>query len=389
MSEDLTQKLGDIAAAAGIRRVHFLAWRDLDDVEAGGSEIHAAAIAKLWAAAGIEVTMRTSYAFGEAVDVERDGYRVIRKAGRYLVFPRSIIAELAGWHGPRPDAVVEYWNGVPFLSPVWHRGPRLVFIHHLHRDMWRMVLPASERLARLGDVLERRIAPPFYRSSPIVTLCESSRQELIAHQGFQPNQVIAVPPGIDQRFSPGGRSSRHPLVVAVGRLMPPKRFDAVIRAAARARSEAVPDLELVIAGEGRERKALESLVAELGAEDWIQLPGRIDDAEIIELYRRAWVVTSASMAEGWGMTLTEAAACGTPVVASDIPGHRDSVAVGASGLLAADDGELSDHLVAVLTDRALRQRLQHGALAHAATLTWDATAIAALRVLADDATRRR
>lgn len=389
MSEDLSQKIGDIAASAGIRRVHFLAWRDLDDVEAGGSEIHAAAIAKLWAAAGIEVTMRTSYAFGEAVDVERDGYRVIRKAGRYLVFPKAIVGELAGWHGPRPDAVVESWNGVPFLTPLWFRGPRLVFLHHLHRDMWKMVLPGSDRLARVGDLLERRIAPPFYRSSPIVTLCESSRQELISHQGFRPNQVTPIAPGIDPRFSPGGRRSTKPLVVAVGRLMPPKRFDAVIRAAAACRNSAVPDLQLVIAGEGRERRALQSLVAELGAEDWVQLPGRIDDAEIIDLYRRAWLVASASMAEGWGMTLTEAASCGTPAVASDIAGHRDSVLAGTSGLLAADDRHLAELMTEVLTDRSLRAQLQQGALDHAATLTWEATALAALRVLAADAARRR
>lgn len=388
MTDDVTDKLGNIAAEAGLRRINVLAWRDLEDVEAGGSEVHAAEILRRWAASGIDVTMRTSYAFGEPIDVRRDGYRVIRKAGRYLLFPRAMIAEMAGWHGGRPDAIVEYWNGVPFLSPVWYRGPRMVFIHHLHREMWRMVLPSSERLARFGDVLERRMAPPFYRSSPIVTLCESSRQELIAHQGFRPNQVQVVQPGIDPRFSPGGARSETPLIVAVGRLMPPKRLDAVIAAAAVVR-QTVPNLELVVAGEGRERRALESLVEDLGAQAWVTLPGRVDDATILDLYRRAWVVASASLAEGWGMTLTEAAACGTPSVASDIAGHRDSIVHDESGLLAANDAEFADLLTKVLTNRPLRERLQQGALAHAATLTWDATAISSLRVLADDVARRR
>ena len=54
-------KIGDLAAEAGMRRIHVLAWRDLDDVEAGGSEIHADRVARLWAEAGIEVTMRTSF----------------------------------------------------------------------------------------------------------------------------------------------------------------------------------------------------------------------------------------------------------------------------------------------------------------------------------------
>src|SRR5690606_31713085 len=119
-----TAKLGDIAAAAGIERVHVLAWRDLEDPEAGGSELHIHEVARRWAAAGLRVTMRTSHAPGRAEDTVRDGYRVIRRAGRYLIFPRAALSELAGRHGPA-DALVEIWNGVPFLSPLWHRGPRL------------------------------------------------------------------------------------------------------------------------------------------------------------------------------------------------------------------------------------------------------------------------
>ena len=92
-------KLGDIAAEAGLHRVSMLAWRDLDDPEAGGSEIHASRVAELWGRAGIEVTMRTSYAPGTAQVSWRDGYRIIRKAGRYMVFPRAAFSEMMGWHG--------------------------------------------------------------------------------------------------------------------------------------------------------------------------------------------------------------------------------------------------------------------------------------------------
>jgi hypothetical protein len=110
-------KLGDIAGEAGLERVSILAWRDLDDPEAGGSEVHAANIASLWAEAGIEVTMRTSYAANYPMVSWRDGYRVIRKAGRYLVFPRAAFSEMMGWHGGR-DGLVEIWNGMPFFSPL-------------------------------------------------------------------------------------------------------------------------------------------------------------------------------------------------------------------------------------------------------------------------------
>jgi glycosyltransferase involved in cell wall biosynthesis len=386
-SPDSLTKLGDLAASAELRRVHVLAWRDLDDIEAGGSEVHAAEVVRRWAAAGLDVTMRTSYAFGHPKSVQRDGYRVVRRAGRYAVFPRAVAAELVGRTGPR-DGLVEIWNGVPWLSPVWARGPRVVFLHHLHRKMWSMVLPENPALARAGELVERRIAPPLYRNTTIVTLSESSRNELIREQGFRPDRVRIVPPGIDARFGPGGEKSATPLVVAVSRLMAPKRFDLVIRAAVEAR-RSCPDLALVIVGKGEEHERIESLVRTLDAEEWITLAGYLDDTELVALYQRAWVLTSGSIAEGWGMTITEAAACGTPAVVTDIAGHRDAVHAGRSGLLAADGRELASQLVAVLTDGGLRARLSRGALDRAAELTWDATAVGTLAALADDARRRR
>src|SRR5580704_5639956 len=169
---DELEVLASIAADAGLRRIHFVAWRDLDDPEAGGSELHAHKVASLWAAAGLDVSFRTSAVHGASDTLTRDGYRVLRRAGRYGVFPG------AAWEGMRMgyrpgDALVEIWNGMPFLSPLWYGGPRLVFLHHVHAEMWGMVLPPT--LARLGDTMERRIAPRFYRGSRIVTLSESSR----------------------------------------------------------------------------------------------------------------------------------------------------------------------------------------------------------------------
>lgn len=378
-------RIARLAAQAHIERVHILAWRDLADIEAGGSELHAAEVARRWAAAGIDVTMRTSYAQGSPPTAIRDGYRVIRRRGRYMIFPAAVIAELRGLHGPR-DALVEIWNGVPFLSPMWARGPRICLIHHVHRNMWRLVL--EERLARLGETLELRVLPPIYRRTPIVTLSESSRRELIEQMHFRPERVHVVPPGIDPRFSPGGEKSPTPLVVSVGRLMPSKGFDTLIRTCAVVR-EQVPDLELVIVGDGYERDNLEHLISGLDATGWVHLVGRRSDDELIELYRRAWAVASASIAEGWGMTLTEAAACGTPAVATRIAGHLDSVAENQSGLLADSERDFAAKLTNLLTDHDLRARLSEGARKHADRFTWDATALGVFTPLAEEAIRRR
>ena len=385
MESDLAERI----AASGLRRVHLLAWRDLEDVEAGGSEVHAHEIAKRWADAGLEVTMRTSYAQGRAPKVRRDGYEVVRKAGRYLVFPRAVLSAVTGRSGPF-DAVVEIWNGVPFFSPLWVGAkPSIVFLHHVHAEMWRMVMPENPGLARGGELLESRFAPPFYRRSRIVTLSESSKRELVHDLGFRDEQVTVVTPGVHPRFTPGGQRADHPLVCAVGRLVPVKRYDRLIEAMARVHDRH-PAAELVIVGEGYERPALEELVQRLGAGSWVSMPGRLDDDEVIDLYRRSWLVASSSAREGWGMTVTEAGACGTPAVATRIAGHEDAVVDGETGLLADphDVDDLAAKIDLVLGDEVLRKTLAEGALDRAAELTWDATARRTFEVLAAEADRR-
>jgi glycosyltransferase involved in cell wall biosynthesis len=377
-------KLGDIAASAGLQRIHMIAWRDLDDVEAGGSEVHAATIAKLWSEAGIEVMMRTSWAQGHPNKARRDGYEVVRKGGRYQVFPRTAVSEIRHANGRR-DGLVEIWNGMPFFSPLWATGPRVVLMHHVHADMWRMVLPP--RLATMGDTLERRVAPWLYHWSRMITLSPSSRQEML-EIGFPPENVEVVPPGIDPRYSPGGERTPTPSVMAAGRLVPVKQYDRLIRAVVEAR-RSVPDLTLTIVGTGPLRTDLDELVASLDAGDAIRFAGYVSDDELLDLYRQSWMVASASAREGWGMTLTEAAACGTPAVANRIAGHADAVVDGVSGLLVDDERGLTEGLVAVATDDGLRKRLQAGALEHATRFTWEATATSILRALAEEAHRWR
>ena len=385
-ADDVVAKLGDIAARAGLRRVSVLAWRDLDDPEAGGSEVHASKVAALWGQAGIEVTMRTSHAPGYPTVSWRDGYRVIRKGGRYMVFPRAAFSEMMGWHGAS-DALVEIWNGMPFFSPVWARRPRVVWLHHVHDTMWEMTLPP--RLARIGRNVEYHVAPPLYRRTQIITLSESSKRDLQSKLHFKAKRIHVVPPGIEPRFSPGAvGKSPTPLVVAVGRLVAVKRFDVLVDALL-AIKDRHPALRAIIVGDGYERERLEAQIRQHDAASWIALPGRVDDATLVEAYRRAWVVASASAHEGWGMTMTEAAACGTPSVATRIAGHEDAVADGISGLLADDPAGIAAALDRVISDDGLRARLSAGALDHAAAYTWGATACGTLEVLAAETIRRR
>lgn len=386
-SESTTSRIAELAEESGLERVHMLAWRDLDDDEAGGSEVHAHSIASIWTQSGLRVTMRTSHAAGRPPVAVRTGYAVSRRGSRYSVFPRAAASEVLGRMGPC-DGLVEIWNGVPFLSPLWWRGPSVVWLHHVHGVMWTQTMGA---VGRAGILLEERLAPPFYRRRPIVTLSPSSKDELVGDLGFREDAVTVIPPGTNPFFTPGGERSATPLLVAVGRLTPVKDFPRLVRVAARARElagDGPGGLELVVVGEGYSRPEIEAEVDRVGGRGWVHLPGRVSDDELLDLYRRAWLATSASTREGWGMTLTEAAACGTPAVASDIPGHADAVAAGRSGLLAHSDEDLAAAIAKVVTDPGLRAELSAGALARAAELSWDASALANFEVLAADARHR-
>jgi len=371
--EEIARLAGEVRAR-GVRRIHVFAWRDLDDDDAGGSEVHADEFERRWADAGLAILHRTSAAIGRPPTDRRNGYDVVRRGSRYSVFPRAVAAEVTRRMGPA-DAVVEIWNGVPWFSPVWCRRPSITFLHHIHGPMWDQIMPPP--LAGAGRFLEARLAPPFYRRSEIVTPSEATRQELLG-LGLRPDRVTAVDNGVDEFFAPGGERSPTPLVVAAGRLAPVKRFHLLVEAATEARRQ-VPDLRLRIIGEGPLRAELQAWARAHDA-SWLELPGHVSRIELRDEYRRAWVVASASLAEGWGLTLTEAAACGAPAVATDIPGHRCSVVDGVTGVLVAPEG-LGAALVDVLTDPQRRSWLAAAAQARAATLTWDASALGTLRVL--------
>jgi glycosyltransferase involved in cell wall biosynthesis len=282
------------------------------------------------------------------------------------------------------DALIEIWNGVPWFSPLWCRKPSIVFLHHVHGPMWGQILPGP--LAAAGRLLETRMAPPIYRRARMMTPSEATREELLA-LGFHADRVTAVNNGVDPFFCPGGQRADVPTVVGVGRLAPVKRFDELVGAALVAHKR-VPNMQLIIAGEGPERARLETMIRDNDAGSWITLVGHVAREGLLDLYRRAWLVSSASLAEGWGLTLTEAAACGAPAVATNISGHRCSVVDGVTGQL-TELPELGDAIADVLLDDARRTQMGEAALRRAHTLTWDASALGVIKELHGEVLRAK
>jgi glycosyltransferase involved in cell wall biosynthesis len=371
--------VADEAVAHGIRRVGAVAWRDLDHPDAGGAEVHLDAVLSRWAAAGLDVTLHTATVPGRPARAVRNGYRVERRGGAVTGLATSPWAARRG----RPDAVVEAWHGINFCGPVWASGPRLAIAHHVHAAEFRLVLPRPAAWAACRH--EATVSPRLYRRTPLVALSPSVRDDLVG-LGYARSTITVVPPGVGAHFAPGGTRARHPLLLTVGRLAPVKAVGTVVTAAA-ALADRYPGLELVVVGDGPCRVEVEAQARRMGAP--ARFTGRVSDAALVDLYRSAWLLVSASAGEGWGMTVTEAAACATPAVVVDNSGHRHAVADGVTGVLCRTGADLAEGITGLLDDPGRREAMGLAAQRRADALTWDRTAADMLGVLVADARRRR
>ena len=367
--------------AAGKLRILVLNWLDRENPLSGGAETHLHEVFGRLAAAGHDVTALVSGWPGSAPHAILDGIDVHRSGGRYtfsLTAPRDYRRISAA---RTFDVVVEDLNKVPLLSPYWVEAPVVLLAHHLFGST--AFQAASVPVAAATWLLERTI-PRVYARTPTIAVSESTRQDLVA-RGLFADRIVVVPNGIDlDRYRPDAASTRteRPTLLFLGRLKRYKRVDLVLAALAALARDGL-DVELLVAGEGEELERLRDRARELGIADRVQLLGFVDERLKIELLRRAWVHVLTSPKEGWGLSNLEAAACGTPSVASDSPGLRESVVDGETGLLVphGDVPALTRALGALLRDRDRRARMGRRARAFAEGFGWDAAAAAVEGVL--------
>ena len=138
----------------------------------------------------------------------------------------------------------------------------------------------------------------------------------------------------------------------------------------------LPQVRLVIAGYGEEGEKLQHIVRKSGLEKYVKFAGRVSEKKKIRLYQEAWVAVNPSSMEGWSITSIEANACGTPVVASNVPGLRDSVRNPSSGFLVEYDNSqaFADSIFRIITNRRLRKDFSLSSRAWAKQFRWEKSA---------------
>ncbi|MGO8959889.1 MAG: glycosyltransferase family 4 protein [Streptosporangiaceae bacterium] len=350
------------------RRLLFVAWRDLANRRAGGSEVLVDRLAAGMTARGDHVSLLCGGPSAQRA------YEVIRSGGTYSQFLR---APVAYWRRLRDsDLVVEVCNGMPFLTPMWCRRPKICMVNHVHTDLWRMMFPRP--VAAFGQFAESRVMPWAHRDNLFLTISNSTADAL-REIGVADDRIRQICNGVVQPDPPTPRSSE-PLFLALGRLTEYKRVDILLRLWERVRQ--VVGGTLVIAGDGPERTRLEAL-----AGPGVIFTGRVSEEEKHRLLCSAWMLLHPALIEGWGIVITEAAIRGTPAIGFDVPGLRDSVVNGQTGLLVKNEGQFASAWASLALDRLCRESMGADARLRAERQHWSA-AVEGFADVADEALGR-
>jgi glycosyltransferase involved in cell wall biosynthesis len=344
--------------------------RDHANPLTGGAEVHLFELFGRLADRGFPITLVCAGYPGAAPTDRERGIEIRRVGNRYTFYLRgpALFRRLArAHHGPA--LLVENLCKLPFYGPLYSPIPVLAIVHHLFGIT--AFAQVSAPVAAVTYLTELGI-PRVYRRVAMIAVSPSTRDDLVV-RGVPAANVVVIPNGLDHTlYSPnGGRPG--PVILSLGRVEPYKRIDVIVDAMPRILAT-IPDARLLIVGRGEATPALERQVARLGLGAHVTLRGFVDEAEKVALYRGARVFVNPSEKEGWGLTVLEANACGTPVVASDSPGLRDSVRHDRTGFLVphGDVAACADAVIRILRDDDTWRRLREGALAWAADFRWDA-----------------
>lgn len=346
-------------------------WRCIRHPSAGGVERLTQEVAARWVAQGHQVTLFTARYPGSLGQETIDGVRIVRAGGKYSVYVRAYQYYTSDAR-ENFDVVIDEINTIPFFTPLYVKQPVVSVIYQLAREFWLLEVPTP--FSWVGYVIEPWYLR-IYRNVPTVTISESGRQDMVK-LGFR--NVSRIPVGISfEPLKSIPRPEDDPTILYIGRLERAKRPYDAIRAFDVIKNR-LPNAKLWIIGDGPIRGQLEDL-----ARQDVQFFGKVSDAQKLELMSRAHVLLVPYVREGWGLVVTEANACGTPAIGYNVPGLKDSIRHGETGLLTTENTPeaLAQLTVELLQDDKLRHRLAQAALEWSREFTWDKTAEQFMRIL--------
>ena len=352
----------------GKENILIFNWRDIKHKWQGGAEVYVQEIAERWVKKGYGVTIFSSNDGESKYDENINGVSVIRRGGFMTLYLWAMVYYLFKYK-KYFDFIVDCENGIPFFTPIYCSKPKILLIHHVHQQIFRENLPLP--FAWLAMFLESKAMKYVYRNIKVVTVSESSKVDIVRLGLSDYQSIDIVNPGINIRSFAKMKKYEQPTFLYLGRLMPYKNVDILIKAFKEVLIQ-IGNAKLIIAGIGPSFDDLKILTKKLGLEKYIDFRGYVTDDERKRLLGKSWVMVQPSSFEGWGITVTEANASGTPVIASNTAGLKDSVIDGQTGLLveAGSVGELVRIMVALTEMDGFRERISANAYEFAKKYSW-------------------
>jgi len=340
-------------------RILWINHRDPKHPQAGGAEVRLYEIGRRLVRMGHEVTVLCEKIDGlpgkevlKGIEIRRIG----GKASIHLLAPLYVKK-----HGHEYDVIIDdIAHAVPWYSPLVTRKPVVAQIHHVHQDV--VYIELSKPLAWIVSRAEKTVAKVYKH---FIAVSQSTKEELVKRFGVDPDRIAVVPNGVDlEKYKPGPKDPK-PTILWVGRIKKYKNLDHLLKAYKVVKQE-IPDAQLIIIGTGEQEQKMKELARELELRD-VYFLGKVSEKEKIRWMQSAWIVVSTSIIEGWGMVITEAAACRTPPITYSVPGLRDSVKDTETGILVEPGNieKLAKAITHLLTDHGLRNRLAEKAYRHA------------------------
>ncbi|OGG11400.1 hypothetical protein A2Z00_00515, partial [Candidatus Gottesmanbacteria bacterium RBG_13_45_10] len=353
-------------------RILIFNWRDTNHVWGGGAEAYIHELAKQWIHMGHSVTLFCGNDGKTPRNQVVDGVRVIRRGGFYTVYVWAFLYYMVRFRG-KYDVVVDSENGIPFFTPLYVKEPIFLLIHHVHQDVFRIHLTFP--LRQIATFIESTLMPKAYRNNTVITVSESSKKEILRHNLAREEHIRVVTPGVNIELFEKREKTEYPSVLYLGRLKAYKNIDVAIRAFANV-YRAYPDAKLVIAGEGEHMSELKKTAGALNLNGSVRFTGRVTEKEKLALLATSWVAVQPSSFEGWSLAVLEANACGTPVIASDVYGLRDSVVNNQTGLLVPprNDHALAESMELLIANHALRKKFSVEAHEWSRSFSWEKSA---------------
>lgn len=348
-------------------RILWFNWRDIKHPEAGGAEVLTHQVMLRLAKMGYEMTLFCPSVTNLLSREEIDNVKIIRSGGKYSVYRKA--KEFYKKNKESYDFVIDEINAKPFLSPEIIKGkPVLALFHQLIDKEWFYEVPFPVSYI-CYYYLERKWLSN-YKNIPTATVSASSEQDLKDY-GFK--KVFILPMGLSAKpLDRVKEKEPAPTIVFIGRLKRHKLPDHALKAFSLIK-EQLPDSKMWVIGDGIMLEKLKKM----NMKDVI-FYGHIGNSQKYDLLRKAHLLLMPSIREGWGLVVTEANAMGTPAVAYNVPGLRDSVIDGRTGILLKENSpkNLAKEATSLLTNESLLKRYSAEALSYSNNFSWDNTATA-------------